>query len=47
MANFLKFVAIGYEEIYGYLNPGDQLLKTATDEIRNGSKLAGIKTVSL
>jgi hypothetical protein len=34
-------------EIYGDLNPGDRLLKTATDEIRNGSVLQNLKTASL
>jgi membrane fusion protein (multidrug efflux system) len=37
----------GIIEIYGNLNPGDQLLKTATDEIRNGSPLQNLKTVKL
>lgn len=37
--------ANGTIEVYGSLNPGDQLLKTATDEIRNGSVLQNIKTV--
>jgi membrane fusion protein (multidrug efflux system) len=37
----------GTIEIYGNLNPGDQLLKTATDEIRNGSPLQNLKTVTL
>ena len=37
----------GKIEIYGNLNPGDLLLKTATDEIRNGSPLQNVKTVTL
>jgi RND family efflux transporter MFP subunit len=37
----------GTIEIYGNLNPGDRLLKTATDEIRNGSVLQNLKTASL
>ena len=37
----------GLIEIYGKLNAGDQLLKAATDEIRNGSMLKNIKTVTL
>jgi RND family efflux transporter MFP subunit len=37
----------GIIEIYGNLNPGDELLKTATDEIRNGSPLQNLKTVKL
>jgi len=37
----------GLIEIYGKLNAGDQLLKAATDEIRNGSILKNIKTVTL
>jgi RND family efflux transporter MFP subunit len=39
--------ANGTIEIYGNLNPGDLLLKTATDEIRNGNALQNIKTVPL
>jgi len=38
--------ANGLIEIYGNLNPGDLLLRTATDEIRNGSTLQNLKTVS-
>ncbi|QMU28357.1 efflux RND transporter periplasmic adaptor subunit [Adhaeribacter radiodurans] len=37
----------GTVEIYGDLKPGDQLLKMASDEIRNGSALQNIKTASL
>jgi membrane fusion protein (multidrug efflux system) len=37
----------GVMEIYGDLNAGDHLIKTATDEIRNGSNLQNLKTVSL
>jgi hypothetical protein len=37
----------GTIEIYGNLNPGDLLLKTATDEIRNGTPLQNLKTVTL
>jgi membrane fusion protein (multidrug efflux system) len=37
----------GIIEIYGNLNPGDRLLKTATDEIRNGSVLQNLKTATL
>jgi RND family efflux transporter MFP subunit len=36
----------GIIEIYGNLNPGDLLLRTATDEIRNGSALQNIKTIT-
>ena len=35
--------ANGTIEIYGNLNPGDQIVKTATDEIRNGSDLQHVK----
>jgi hypothetical protein len=34
-------------EIYGNLNPGDLLVVTATDEIRNGSDLKNVSTISL
>jgi len=37
----------GIIEIYGNLNPGDLLLRTATDETRNGSALQNLKTVTL
>jgi len=37
----------GTIEIYGKLNPGDLLLRTATDETRNGSVLQNLKTVTL
>jgi membrane fusion protein (multidrug efflux system) len=37
----------GIIEIYGNLNPGDLLLRTATDEIRNGSALQNLKIVTL
>jgi membrane fusion protein (multidrug efflux system) len=37
----------GKVEIYGNLKPGDQLIKIASDEIRNGSTLKNIKTVTL
>jgi membrane fusion protein, multidrug efflux system len=37
----------GTIEIYGNLNPGDLLLKTATDEIRNGTPLQNLKTATL
>ncbi len=33
----------GKIEVYGSLNPGDTLLKTATDEIRNGSEVKNTK----
>ncbi len=36
----------GLIEVYGNLNPGDMLLKTPTDEIRNGSALQNVKTVT-
>ena len=39
--------ANGTIEIYGELNPGDLILKTATDEIRNGTVLQNLKTVTL
>jgi len=39
--------ADGNVEIYGNLNAGDLLLKTATDEVRNGSVLQNIKTITL
>jgi len=34
-------------EIYGNLNEGDQLLFTPSDEIKNGTVLKNIKTVTL
>jgi len=37
----------GIIEIYGNLNPGDLIIKTATDEIRNASDLHDVKTVTL
>jgi len=37
----------GKLEIYGNLRPGDLLIRTATDEIRNGSELANLKTIVL
>ena len=37
----------GNVEIYGNLIPGDVLVKTATDEIRNGSDIKQIKIISL
>ncbi|MCU7549696.1 efflux RND transporter periplasmic adaptor subunit [Chitinophagaceae bacterium LB-8] len=39
--------ANGTIEIYGNLNPGDLLIKTATDEIRNSSDLQNVKAVTL
>jgi membrane fusion protein, multidrug efflux system len=36
----------GNIEIYGNLNPGDLLLKTATDEMKNGSNLQNVKTIT-
>jgi RND family efflux transporter MFP subunit len=39
--------ANGKIEIYGNLNPGDLLLVAPSDEIRNGSKLQNVKTISL
>ena len=39
--------ANGTIEIYGNLSAGDLLLKTATDEVRNGSDLKNLKTVTL
>lgn len=38
--------ANGTIEVYGNLNPGDLLMKTATDEIRNGSAVQKVKTVT-
>ncbi len=38
--------ANGSIEIYGNLNPGDLLLKTATDEIKNGGDLQNVKTMT-
>jgi membrane fusion protein (multidrug efflux system) len=32
-------------EVYGNLNEGDQVIKTATDEIRNGSEIRNVKVV--
>lgn len=39
--------ANGAIEVYGNLNPGDLLLKTASDEVRNGSAVQNVKTVAL
>ena len=39
--------ANGFIEVYGHLNPGDMLIRTANDEIRNGSTLQNIKTSSI
>ena len=39
--------ADGLIEIYGNLKDGDLLLKSATDEIRNGAVLQNLKTVIL
>lgn len=39
--------ADGSVEVYGNLRPGDMLLKTATDETRNGNALQNVKAVSL
>jgi RND family efflux transporter MFP subunit len=39
--------ANGNIEVYGNLNPGDLLLRTATDEIRSGKMLENVKTVAL
>jgi len=39
--------ANGIIEVYGNLNAGDLILKTATDELRNGSALQHVKTVAL
>ncbi len=36
-------IADGKVEIYGNLNPGDTLVKTANEEIRDGSEIANIK----
>lgn len=33
-------------EVYGSLTEGDQLIKTATDEIRNGSEIKNVKHAS-
>lgn len=33
-------------EVYGSLNDGDQIIKTATDEIRNGSEIKNVKQAS-
>ena len=38
--------ANGFIEIYGKLNAGDQLLISSTDEIKNGTPLLNIKTVT-
>jgi RND family efflux transporter MFP subunit len=38
--------ANGLVEIYGNLNPGDLLIRTATDEIRNGSTLQNVKATA-
>ena len=35
--------ADGKTEVYGNLNPGDQIIKTATDEIRNASEIRNVK----
>lgn len=35
--------AEGKMEVYGMLNEGDQLIKTASDEIRNGSEIKKVK----
>jgi membrane fusion protein (multidrug efflux system) len=35
--------AEGKVEVYGNLNEGDQVIKTATDEIRNGSDIRNVK----
>lgn len=35
----------GKMEVYGALNPGDVLVKTGTEEIRNGSAVGNVKTV--
>ena len=37
----------GMLEIYGSLQPGDLLLKTANDEIRNGTAMPNTKRISL
>jgi membrane fusion protein (multidrug efflux system) len=37
----------GTMEIYGDLQPGDLLLRSATDEIRNGSTVQNVKTITL
>lgn len=37
--------ADGKMEVYGALTPGDNIVKTATDEIRNGSEIKKIKMV--
>ena len=39
--------ANGKIEIHGNLNAGDLILKTANDEVRNGSELQNLKTVTL
>jgi membrane fusion protein (multidrug efflux system) len=39
--------ANGSIEIYGDLKPGDLLLISATDEVRNGSQLQNVKTISI
>ncbi len=33
----------GKIEVYGNLAPGDKIIKTATDEIRNGSEIRNVK----
>ena len=38
--------ADGNIEIYGNLNPGDLLLRAASDEIRTGAALQNVKTVT-
>jgi RND family efflux transporter MFP subunit len=39
--------ANGTIEIYGKLNPGDLIVRSASDEIRNGSDLGKLKTIAL
>ncbi|SHG57298.1 RND family efflux transporter, MFP subunit [Chryseolinea serpens] len=38
--------AYGLTEIYGKLEPGDQLVRVASEEIRNGSTVPGVKVVA-
>ena len=39
--------ANGTIEVYGNLKEGNLVLKTATDEIRNGTTLQNLKTIAL
>ena len=39
--------ANGLIEVYGNLNEGDSILKSGSDEIKNGTVLQNLKTVTL